>query len=167
MGYPRALGRAGSRSPNNNATFILSDHIQREQERAARLTTRHRCVDMALPCSAELWWCQSILRLLFYRLAKLLTLPVLPLFVFDGSSRPTWKRGKQVKGRQHAIEQPFTQLIEAFGYQWHRAPGEAEAELAYLNQAGFVDAVLTDDAGCIYSSGHGSSSAIGQETIRY
>lgn len=86
------------------------------------------------------------LRLLFYRLAKLLTLPVLPIFVFDGSSRPTWKRGKQVKGRQHAIEQPFTQLIEAFGYQWHRAPGEAEAELAYLNQAGFVEAVLTDDA---------------------
>lgn len=86
------------------------------------------------------------LRLLFYRLAKLLTLPVLPLFVFDGPSRPTWKRGKQVKGRQHAIEQPFTQLIEAFGYQWHRAPGEAEAELAYLSQKGLVDAVLTDDS---------------------
>ncbi|KAJ9479342.1 Holliday junction resolvase YEN1 [Pseudozyma hubeiensis] len=86
------------------------------------------------------------LRLLFYRLAKLLSLPVLPLFVFDGPSRPTWKRGKQVKGRHHAIEQPFTQLIEAFGFQWHRAPGEAEAELAYLNQAGFVDAVLTDDS---------------------
>ncbi|EST05156.1 XPG N-terminal [Kalmanozyma brasiliensis GHG001] len=86
------------------------------------------------------------LRLLFYRLAKLLSLPVLPLFVFDGPSRPTWKRGKQVQGREHAIEQPFTQLIEAFGYQWRRAPGEAEAELAYLNQAGFVDAVLTDDS---------------------
>ncbi|SPO23822.1 uncharacterized protein UTRI_03648_B [Ustilago trichophora] len=86
------------------------------------------------------------LRLLFYRLAKLLSLPVLPVFVFDGPSRPTWKRGKQVKGRQHAIEQPFTQLIEAFGYQWHRAPGEAEAELAYLNQTGWVDAVLTDDS---------------------
>ncbi|CDS01344.1 uncharacterized protein SPSC_06620 [Sporisorium scitamineum] len=86
------------------------------------------------------------LRLLFYRLAKLLSLLVLPLFVFDGPSRPTWKRGKQVKGRQHAIEQPFTQLIEAFGYQWHRALGEAEAELAYLNQAGSIDAVLTDDS---------------------
>ncbi|TKY89286.1 hypothetical protein EX895_001817 [Sporisorium graminicola] len=86
------------------------------------------------------------LRLLFYRLAKLLSLPVLPLFIFDGPSRPTWKRGKQVKGRQHAIEKPFTQLIEAFGYQWQRAPGEAEAELAYLNLAGFVDAVLTDDS---------------------
>ncbi|CBQ73255.1 conserved hypothetical protein [Sporisorium reilianum SRZ2] len=94
------------------------------------------------------------LRLLFYRLAKLLSLPVLPLFVFDGSSRPTWKRGKQVKGRQHAIEQPFTQLIEAFGYQWHRAPGEAEAELAYLNQAGFVDAVLTDDSDALLFGTH-------------
>ncbi|CCF52440.1 hypothetical protein NDA11_006921 [Ustilago hordei] len=86
------------------------------------------------------------LRLLFYRLAKLLTLPVLPLFVFDGSERPTWKRGKQVKGKQHAIEHPFTQLIEAFGFQWCRARGEAEAELAWLNTEGVVDAVLTDDS---------------------
>lgn len=86
------------------------------------------------------------LRLLFYRMARLLSLPVLPIFVFDGPSRPAWKRGKQVKGRQHAIEQPFTQLIEAFGYQWHRAPGEAEAELAHLNRFGLVDAVLTDDS---------------------
>ncbi|SAM82461.1 uncharacterized protein UBRO_04513 [Ustilago bromivora] len=86
------------------------------------------------------------LRLLFYRLAKLLTLPVLPLFVFDGSERPTWKRGKEVKGKQHAIEHPFTQLIEAFGFQWCRARGEAEAELAWLNTEGVVDAVLTDDS---------------------
>ncbi|SNX83843.1 uncharacterized protein MEPE_02551 [Melanopsichium pennsylvanicum] len=86
------------------------------------------------------------LRLLFYRLAKLLSLPVLPLFVFDGANRPTWKRGKQVKGRQHAIEQPFAQLIEAFGFRWHRAQGEAEAELAYLNRVGLVDAVLIDDS---------------------
>lgn len=86
------------------------------------------------------------LRLLFYRLAKLLTLPVLPLFVFDGPERPAWKRGKQVKGKQHAIEHPFTQLIEAFGFQWCRARGEAEAELAWLNTQGVVDAVLTDDS---------------------
>ncbi len=27
-----------------------------------------------------------------------------------------------------------------------QAPGEAEAELAYLNQHGFIDAVVTDDS---------------------
>jgi Holliday junction resolvase YEN1 len=27
----------------------------------------------------------------------------------------------------------------------HQAPGEAEAELAYLNRKGIIDAVLTDD----------------------
>ena len=53
-------------------------------------------------------------------------------------------------------------MIEAFGYECWRvcwsgegdfvetyryiqAPGEAEAELAYLNRIGFIDAVVTDD----------------------
>lgn len=86
------------------------------------------------------------LRLLFYRLAKLLALPVLVLFVFDGPDRPAWKRGKQVKGRQHAVEQPLTELIEAFGFSWMRAPGEAEAQLASMSREGVLDAVVTDDA---------------------
>lgn len=86
------------------------------------------------------------LRLLFYRLAKLLALPVLVLFVFDGPDRPAWKRGKQVKGRQHAVEQPLTELIEAFGFSWMRAPGEAEAQLASMSRDGVLDAVVTDDA---------------------
>ncbi|KAJ7070173.1 hypothetical protein C8F01DRAFT_1246309 [Mycena amicta] len=37
-------------------------------------------------------------------------------------------------------------LIAAFGYYFHDAPGEAEAELAYLNKLGHIDAILTIDA---------------------
>ena len=53
-------------------------------------------------------------------------------------------------------------FIEAFGFEWRmvcskfflacqrsaeysKAPGEAEAELAYLNSIGIIDAVLSDD----------------------
>ncbi|ESK92705.1 PIN domain-like protein [Moniliophthora roreri MCA 2997] len=37
-------------------------------------------------------------------------------------------------------------IIEAFGYHCHNAPGDAEAELAVMNQMGIIDAVLTRDA---------------------
>ena len=53
-------------------------------------------------------------------------------------------------------------IIEAFGFEWRmvcstfffvgqdsanhlKAPGEAEAELAYLNSVGIIDAILSDD----------------------
>ena len=36
-------------------------------------------------------------------------------------------------------------IIDAFGFEWWVAPGEAEAELAYLNRVGIIDAVLSDD----------------------
>lgn len=37
------------------------------------------------------------------------------------------------------------EIIEAFGFEWRIAPGEAEAELAYLNRMGAIDAIITDD----------------------
>lgn len=36
-------------------------------------------------------------------------------------------------------------IVEAFGFEWRTAPREAEMELAYLNEAGIIDAILTDD----------------------
>ncbi|PWN47206.1 hypothetical protein IE53DRAFT_262463 [Violaceomyces palustris] len=85
------------------------------------------------------------LRTLFYRLARLLSLPILPLFVFDGASRPSFKRGRHVAGVTHPIQRPFVALIHAFGFCSHQAPGEAEAELAWLNSHDLIDAVMTDD----------------------
>lgn len=37
------------------------------------------------------------------------------------------------------------QLLKEFGFPWHVAPGEAEAECALLQQAGLVDAVMSED----------------------
>lgn len=36
-------------------------------------------------------------------------------------------------------------LVDSFGFRYRVAPGEAEAELAYLSQIGLVDVVLSDD----------------------
>ncbi|KAG8215238.1 hypothetical protein J3R82DRAFT_8784 [Butyriboletus roseoflavus] len=85
------------------------------------------------------------LRTLFFRCCRLLQLPLLPLFVFDGPNRPAIKRGKRVGGNAHWLTQGMKNIIDAFGFEWLVAPGEAEAELAYLNRVGIIDAVLSDD----------------------
>ena len=101
------------------------------------------------------------LRTLFFRLARLLKLPFLPLFVFDGPMRPDVKRGKSINKQPHWMIEGMKTIVEAFGFEWRtvrilavvfdidlihsKAPGEAEAELAYLNRIGVIDAVLSDD----------------------
>lgn len=88
------------------------------------------------------------LRTLFFRLLKLLALPVHPLFVYDGQHKPPFKRGKAVSARTYGnapIIQRSKDLIERFRFPWHEAPGEAEAECARLQQAGIVDAVMSND----------------------
>ncbi|KAF8556743.1 hypothetical protein OG21DRAFT_1602064 [Imleria badia] len=85
------------------------------------------------------------LRTLFFRCCRLLQSPLLPLFVFDGPNRPAVKRGKRVGGNAHWLTQGMKNIIEAFGFEWRVAPGEAEAELAHLNRVGIIDAVLSDD----------------------
>ncbi|TFK47260.1 hypothetical protein OE88DRAFT_832970 [Heliocybe sulcata] len=85
------------------------------------------------------------LRTLFFRCCRLMTTPFLPLFVFDGPKRPKVKRGKRVSGNAHWMTTGMKNIIEAFGFEWRTAPGEAEAELAYLSRIGVIDAVLSDD----------------------
>ncbi|KAL4062245.1 PIN domain-like protein [Scleroderma citrinum] len=55
-------------------------------------------------------------------------------------------RGKQVKNAPHFLTQHFQELLSAFGFTWHEAPGKAEAELAKLNAVGIIDAVFSDDS---------------------
>ncbi|KAJ7611842.1 PIN domain-like protein [Roridomyces roridus] len=86
------------------------------------------------------------LRVLFYKLGALNQVGCQALFVFDGPERPSVKRNKQVKAKPHWLVKEFTQLIELFGFHHHTAPGEADAELAYLNRFGHIDAILSDDS---------------------
>ncbi|KDQ57718.1 hypothetical protein JAAARDRAFT_273139 [Jaapia argillacea MUCL 33604] len=86
------------------------------------------------------------LRLLFFRVRALAELPLLPLFVFDGRERPKVKRGSKMgKSGSHNLTAGMKKLLDIFGMEWRMALGEAEAELAHLNQIGVIDAVMTDD----------------------
>ncbi|KAG5971170.1 hypothetical protein E4U58_000175 [Claviceps cyperi] len=88
-------------------------------------------------------------RLLFYRLVRLLGAPITPIFVFDGPHKPAFKRGHRTgRGDQCAIGNA-KRLIRLFDFAVHDAPGEAEAECALLQQHGIVDAVLSEDVDTI------------------
>ncbi|KAF2465475.1 uncharacterized protein BDR25DRAFT_396177 [Lindgomyces ingoldianus] len=86
------------------------------------------------------------LRTFFYRLLRLISLSIHPIFVFDGPNKPPFKRNKRT-GRNVASIPEFLakQLLNQFGFPVHRAPGEAEAECALLQREGIVDAVLSED----------------------
>jgi Holliday junction resolvase YEN1 len=86
------------------------------------------------------------IRTFYYRLLRLLSIPVQPLFVFDGSHKPPFKRNKRTG--QHGATLPnilTKQLLNLFGFPFYIAPGEAEAECALLQRERIVDAVLSED----------------------
>ncbi|KAJ7028163.1 PIN domain-like protein [Mycena alexandri] len=85
------------------------------------------------------------LRALLWKLGALSRAGVIAVLVKDGPERPSVKRNKKVKAKPHWLVEEFTEMIEHFGFYSYTAPGEAEAELAYLNREGYIDAVLTDD----------------------
>ncbi|KAJ7439712.1 PIN domain-like protein, partial [Mycena galericulata] len=120
------------------------------------------CRPMILGVDASIWMYQAeraarhrhvvqaganpAVRILFYKLAYLLSLPLRVVFVFDGPERPELKRGARVLAKDHHLNIPFQELILAFGYHFYMAPGEAEADLARLNQTGIIDFVQTVDS---------------------
>ena len=58
------------------------------------------------------------LRTLFFRCARLISVPFLPLFIFDGPKRPKVKRGKRISGEKHWLVDSMKGMIEAFGFEW-------------------------------------------------
>lgn len=84
------------------------------------------------------------------------------ILVFDGPEKPGMKRLVRVSRQLHWMVAPTICLAEAFNFSHHQvcgtssvcersltplqAPGDAEAELAYLASEGFIDAVLTADS---------------------
>lgn len=120
------------------------------------------------------------LRTLFYRLLKVLALPVHPLFVYDGREKPPFKRGKAVSGRSYGgapIIRLSKTLIDLFKFPRHDAPGEAEAECARLQRAGVVDAVMSNDVDALmfgstlavmnFSKESGSGTSAATHVTRY
>ncbi|KAK0479341.1 PIN domain-like protein [Armillaria novae-zelandiae] len=93
------------------------------------------------------------LRTLLFCLAYLLRCTVIPVFVFDGALHPGIKRGKKVRTRAPWLEKHFKEMIRAFGFYYHDAPGEAEAELAAMNKAGIIDMIITEDSNALVFGG--------------
>ena len=52
------------------------------------------------------------LRTLFFRCAKLMSTPFLPLFIFDGPKRPKIKRGKKISREKHWLVDSMKGIIE-------------------------------------------------------
>lgn len=106
------------------------------------------------------------LRTLYYRLLKLLALSIQPLFVFDGSQKPPFKRGSKTTSHAACLPNFLTKaLLKCFGFPYHTAPGEAEAECALLQKEGIVDAVLSEDVdtlmfGCTFSLRNWTAEAV-------
>ncbi|KAG1888681.1 PIN domain-like protein, partial [Suillus subluteus] len=73
-------------------------------------------------------------------------LPVQLIFAFNGNQRSQIKRGHRVSTNDHWMVKPTQRLLNAFNMQWIMAAGEAKAQLALINGAGIIDAVMTDDS---------------------
>ncbi|KAF8338560.1 hypothetical protein F5887DRAFT_1077646 [Amanita rubescens] len=81
----------------------------------------------------------------FYRLARLLKFPVVPVFVFDSSSQASRKRGHGCQAASQQLAGSFRQLVQAFGFYVHQAPAGAEEELATLCRSHLIDIVVTEN----------------------
>lgn len=56
------------------------------------------------------------LQILLWQVCRLLSLPITPVFIFDGPKRPKIKRGRQVKSTPHALMSAYMQLLKAAGF---------------------------------------------------
>ncbi|KAK9466959.1 PIN domain-like protein [Lipomyces arxii] len=84
-------------------------------------------------------------RTFYYKLCRLMGLCVDAVFVFDGPQKPEFKRNARVSTILPTEVKWMMQIIQCFGFNSLIAPGEAEAECAWLQQQGLVDFVMTDD----------------------
>ncbi|KAL9619095.1 MAG: hypothetical protein Q9160_006271 [Pyrenula sp. 1 TL-2023] len=87
-------------------------------------------------------------RTFYFRLLRLLSLPIHPLFIYDGPQKPGVKRNRIIHGDNHqssAANKLSRQLLQLFRFPYLTAPGEAEAECAALQKSRIVDAVMSED----------------------
>ncbi|KAL8649624.1 MAG: hypothetical protein Q9226_005497 [Calogaya cf. arnoldii] len=150
-------------SPNLQNYELTNDRIYKEIGPGERIALSKLAVEhfakhgrpMRIAIDASIWHFQTqagkggsnpALRTLYYRLLRLLSLSIRPLFVFDGPNKPPFKRNAKTGTQAAALPNFITkQLLQLFGFPYHTAPGEAEAECALLQKEGIVDAVLSED----------------------
>lgn len=61
------------------------------------------------------------LRMMMFRCIKLMGMPFLPLFVFDGPKRPNIKRGRSIDPKaEQKLVAGTKELVEACGFEWRQ-----------------------------------------------
>lgn len=66
--------------------------------------------------------------------------------MFDGRKRPVFKRNHKTNTQViPSLQKNTKSYLKLFGFPYHDAPGEAEAECALLQRHGVVDAVMSED----------------------
>lgn len=93
-------------------------------------------------------------KVILWRILSLWQLNIQLLFVTDGLQRPGKKRWGKSGGRgggkvDAEVMKMLHQMFDRLHVPYHRAPGEAEAECARLQQLNVVDAVWSDDGDCL------------------
>ncbi|KAJ7222298.1 hypothetical protein GGX14DRAFT_558385 [Mycena pura] len=86
-------------------------------------------------------------KIFFFKLCRMLAYPAKFVWIWDGKNKPSEKRGHTVKTETLWGNVQF--LVKAFGGVVREAPAEAEAELARLNAAGLIHAVMTHDSDAV------------------
>ncbi|OAR02728.1 hypothetical protein LLEC1_07693 [Akanthomyces lecanii] len=132
--------------PLRLAVDVAIWQFQAQAARGALETTAGSCIETNQAISGGT---NPAIRTLFYRLVRLLAIPVQPVFVFDGANKPTTKRNKRSGRGDGVANSQAKRLIRLFGLPVLDAPGEAEAECALLQRHGIVDAVLSEDVDTI------------------
>jgi Holliday junction resolvase YEN1 len=61
-----------------------------------------------------------------------MSVPFLPLFIFDGPKRPKVKRGKRISGEKHWLVDSMKGMIEAFGYEWRMVRSSFDPKCCFL-----------------------------------
>ncbi len=74
---------------------------------------------------------------LFYHLAALLQMPIIPVFIFDGPNQLSQKHGRTIITQPHWMTDRFKEFIEAFGFYYHMVSSRV-----YLSTISFADSVL-------------------------
>ncbi|KAF8952359.1 PIN domain-like protein [Flammula alnicola] len=123
-----------------NATLILGVDMG---------TCMAQCNAGALAAGVNHQWAGAGLYIFFKMLTEYIKAPVSLIFVLDGSARPPFKRGHEVRRQPIWWMSLAIELVEIFGYCTHPAPGEAEAELAKLNCKGYIHGVITSDSDAV------------------
>ena len=146
MGIPGILKEIG-KGERIALSKLAVEHLERTQR------------PLRIAIDAAIWNFQSqagqggknpALRTLYYRLLKILALPIHPLFVYDGKNKPLIKRGRTVSRWGSCIaNETSKKLLQQFRFPYHVAPGEAEAECALLQKRGLVDMVMSQDGDAI------------------